>query len=623
MASAIAAGVGYLIINFLPTLRDSYLFIGYSAFVFLTLPWLISRVVLRQRIFSVSTLLAYLIYPICYYICFGISNLTKLDRSTLLTICSIGGLGLWHLLTIAGAVTLPKKELKGFMLGLLTLLPVWVIYIGVFLLIRGTDSILALDYLQHQTVVNGMIAGANACFLPIDCSNLFLQQGYSIFYHSILGFAGSFLGNNLDKLFSVFDLSLPLAASFVILGLMRKVSTNLIWAAFGTLITLLVFSNGAYEFVFFIPQTLAFLLFLIILASGRLTPVKLLIAIVVIVLSHFVMGAFLSGILVAKWLLVDIYLVKERKHQTQVLLVMLLIPLQFVISLNLLGFSFERIFQARELEVIGSPTNFGYPDNVNFLLNILGPAVVLVLAAIVSFLIKKERTKLAWVGILGLAINLATFFLAITYASKFLIGLSLFSAILLTYFLSGLKLSKALAGFIILAITVVYGANFYSNYKSYLPFYRQESGEYSAVVEEDKSLINFLTKNKLSCTVLSDPYTQLMVATYTGTETAKAHYLKLPSRKLLDEFVSAPTDKAYSDLLKIPEVEQETDVCFIYTGRLQRSITRAEKFWLQNIYTYTLDNNLKVNNQPLVELLEAKSARVLFSDDHFILFRLP
>ena len=71
------------------------------------------------------------------------------------------------------------------------------------------------------------------------------------------------------------DLLLPIIASIPLFYIFKKYTKSNLWSQLGVFISLSVFVTGAYEFIFFIPQTLTFLLFLMALREDNITAKQL------------------------------------------------------------------------------------------------------------------------------------------------------------------------------------------------------------------------------------------------------------------------------------------------------------------------------------------------------------
>ncbi|MCA9381086.1 hypothetical protein KC678_02380, partial [Candidatus Dojkabacteria bacterium] len=256
-------------------LSSSYLWIAYSAFLILTLPSLISKAFFSSPFIGFTSAMCFLYYPIAYGVIYFLSSFNIFEFAWLSAGFTIFTLLYWNYLVLFLLIKLKNEYLKLVFKQCIKLIPILMISLIILgLFIRQVDSVLALDYVQHQTVVTAINSGEKLCTIPNDCSNLFLQVGYSTFYHFILGTVGSFTANNLNAVFYVLDFVWLLVFGIVVYKLFIKNLKNQTYAVIGAFLTTLIFTTGAYENIFFLPQTLSFILFLIILSSNKLNFLK-------------------------------------------------------------------------------------------------------------------------------------------------------------------------------------------------------------------------------------------------------------------------------------------------------------------------------------------------------------
>jgi len=185
--------IGYLIYSIfsggLPSLGTNYIFIGYLIFTILTLPNLLSKVIFKSRLFGITSALLFIYCPVLFLLQVCVANITGLSLNEILPFGVIFNLILWNALFLLFIIGDNKKgnesevTLKEVASALLPSI-IFVIFVSIF--IRQRDSVVALDYLQHLTVPNKIFHNGILCILPGQCSNLFLQHGYTTFYHIIL-----------------------------------------------------------------------------------------------------------------------------------------------------------------------------------------------------------------------------------------------------------------------------------------------------------------------------------------------------------------------------------------------------------------------------------------------------
>ncbi len=89
---------------------------------------------------------------------------------------------------------------------------------------------------------------------------------------------------------------------------------------------------------------------------------KLLLASILLILTHFIIGTYLSAFLWGRELILKQI---DRRKEVKIYYVILLTSVIFFILANIAGFSFEKLVQVDEVKVIGSLTNPYYPNNLN------------------------------------------------------------------------------------------------------------------------------------------------------------------------------------------------------------------------------------------------------------------
>lgn len=289
---------------------------------------------------------------------------------------------------------------------------------------------------------------------------------------------------------------------------------------------------------------------------------------------------------------------------------------------NIRGFSIEKFFQLSDVGILGSFSNYYFPQNLSFLFTQYGFLIIFFIICVIYIFIKKKSSPFAYYSITYVSICLTFFFLAPTYASKFLIGTSFFMSFLLIYTINNLRFTKWVSTILISALFISLIPFYITNFKSYLTFYTQNTGVISGITEDDTFLIDYLSqKRALTCQIVSDPYTQLMVRGQTHLETAQGQYQSLETREGIIDFVSNPNDATYESMIVQNEISNR--FCFLYTSRMEsayRDLNPQNVAWLNRMYDYEINNNYGVSNPKLVELLSKKGFHIIYSDANNILF---
>lgn len=607
----------------LDSFTTNYIFIGYLVFTTFTIPFLISKTLFKARFVSVYTAFSFLYFPLQFLFTYVLSRISGFSLGELLPFYTLFNILLWNFLFIFFILSdesngdHSEKILRRLFFAMF---PGILFSIFTFLFIRQPDSIVALDYLQHLVVPNRMLSSDILCLLPGQCSNLFLQHGYTTFYHIVYGNMVSFLGTDPIKTIYIIDVLFPIIASIPLFYIFRDFTKSTIWSQIGVLFSLLVFVMGGYDFVFFIPQTFALFLFLLIYREKKLNKTMFILSAILLVSTHFIIGTYLAGFLYIKHFILKHI---DRKKEVKIFYLILLISVIFFTLANIAGFSFEKLVQAEDIDIIGSLTNPYYPNNLSVFWQILGPMWLFVIVIFITNLLERKLSRIYLEGITYIAMITVVYFLAPTYANKFTIGVGFFSSLLIIKFLSTLKMGIFLKSFVLTALLVIFSSNFFVQYNRYLAFYTQQNGTVSAITQEDMAIVEYLNTQKISSVILSDPYTQLIVESLTNTETANAQYMSLQTREKLLEYLNNPNIETYEDLIISPGIPKNNNFSILYTSRIHRAIKNEDNSWIYNIYSLSINNSEKIESidKELLEEMERTGRYPVYISDNFVLFK--
>lgn len=604
-------------------LQENYLWITLSIFIVLTLPALISTVLFQRRYFGFTAAMSFLIYPLIFLLIFLIHKLTGIELILLGNIALLLMIILWNALLSIKIVTSDEHPLIQTSNNILLLLLACIAFGIGFSTVRQQDSIAALDYMQHQAVINQSVNLGRVCILPSSCSNIFLQNGYTTFYHTVLSFLTTFSGNNLEKSIYTIDIIWGILGILIVFVLLKNIFKRVDLAILGSLFASLIFINGAYEFNFFLPQTFAFFLFLNFLISKNLNWKKIIIASVLLILTHFIIGSVLAFILILKYLLIDRKLLDlESSWNFKTLTIFTALITVFTLLLNLAGFSFENSYQTSEVAYVGSSTNLAPPGNYSFVINLLGTGLILFIIALVFYFIEKKHETLITFSVIYILINLSLFFISPTYANKFLIGFGIFSTIIIINYLKEFKFTATKSAIIMICLVIVFLQPFITNYRSYLQFYSQSDGTVSIVNSRDLAFLNKLKEIDRNCTIISDPFTQSLITGYSNYVTAAGQYMSLESRRSLLAFITDPKTNTLASVKSIKEVNGSKDICFLYSSRLEIGTKPENLNWANNIYILPINNNQVISNTKVKTAITSNKGTVLYEDSYFQLFSI-
>jgi hypothetical protein len=569
------------IIALLQQNTDSYtssaFFVAYFVFICFTLPSLLSKVVFKQNFFSLTSALCFLYFPTMYIANIITHHLYAFDFQQVSFASGFLTILIWHtlLITFVFSEKINKVETT-FLNFLYTLIP-FTIFVILMAFIRDYGSIISTDILIHKTVLNGMQDPNTFGIMPATYSNTFTGQGYPILmYHTFLDMITNAFSLPFHLVGYFVDICLTLIFSLVTFRFFLKYYSSF-WAIVGTTLVLLTFENLAYTAHFFIPQTLAFLFFLKILTDRKLTSKELIFSGILLTLTHFFIGAFLTVFLIIKHFYFEGILLKKGVENKNFLFIETFLLFAFIILLSAAGFSIEKYFQKETVEWFGNLSNPDFVNKFSTLFNLLGAAWFLLLFAFFRTLGKKKRSLPELIGYFGILITLGIFFLSPTFASKFLLGFGFFSSLLLISWFSDIDFPKrSLQIVLVTALVLAYSLNFSNQFLELTRFLEQKDGTRTALVKKDDDLVQFWQISRPDCVLISDPQTQLIIHSIGKGTTARGMYITLESRKKLAEFVREPSQ---SNLIKVVEIEEldnikNKEICI---GISQRLIEMAER----------------------------------------------
>lgn len=603
----------YIYLFFSKGFENSYFFFLYNSLVIFSLPFLASK----YTSLKIPGAFFFLLYPLIYLIAYTLSKILPFELSNILYFFSILVVLKWNFFVFFFIWNLRWNVIKKYFRENIYLLGIFAIYTTVFLLIRTVDTIISLDYLQHLTVSEKMKIGEQLCLTPNQCSELFLKLGYTTIYHSILGFFTAFSNENPLRSLFFLDLTYPLLIATLVFNLLKRFSKNLIIVSIFALMTILIYVNGTYETTLFLPQTLAFILFLSLLLEKKTKITTLIASGVLLIFTHFVMGPFLFMFLVLKYFLLEVIDKKIlNKFSKYILFFSLFTPTLFVF-VSSSGFSIEKYFQKGDLEIIGGVTNMPFPENIWIYFSIWGGLGIFLLFSIL-FQQKKGQPWYIY-SLIYVALTLCLYLLAPTYANKFLMGISVFSIILMIQYLENLK-EVSIKIVISIILVIFLSLNFYFRYSESLDFYRQRDNVATVVPSRNMYMLkNLKNLNDINCIFVSDPLTQIQIEGLTHKKTAKAQYLLPESREKIFEFSRNPTNENYENLLEIEELDNR-DMCFVYSSIIHTSIQRDEVNWLFHMFSLPKDDSGPVQETDVKYFMLEKGYEVSYQDPQFIVF---
>jgi hypothetical protein len=483
------------------------------------------------------------------------------------------------------------------------------------------DSGLSLDFLQHNAV-SQQISEGKLCLTPNACSSLFKKLGYTSFFHTIQTVLT--VGNNINLSIAEtsFNIAFLIVITLAIFSFFQKHFKDDETSFTAALIATTVFEIGAYSFNFLIPQTFALLLFINILAEEKLTWTKTLLSIPFLLASHFIFGPYFLVLLLLYNIFFNDDIDQKSRELAKTVSLILLLGVVITFIANLRGFSIEKVIQKADIEQLGFYTNLYRPKNLLFVAKQYGPLILPFLISAIYQLFNKKSQNILLFSISYVSISLIAYFLGPTYANKFLIGSSIFMTFCIVSTLISLEFKRFFKISLLLLLFVSMLPVYMLNFSNYNTFYTQNTGKISSFVKEDKELIDFLNGYELQCQIVSDPYTQLIIASQTPYNTAGGQYQELFTREALTQFIQNPNEENYEKLLSSTDIQKP--FCILLSSRLfsKNMYTNNSNIpWLNSMYEYEINNNYGIPQiSNIIDFLQAKDFTTYYTDSNFRLF---
>lgn len=594
----------------------------YFYLVVFTLPSLISINLLGGKTFGIKSAYSFLIYPVVYIIGLMLRSrgvgLSEFYPIAGILIIFLWNIFLWRMIAKAKYRKL-MLSLKEIFFGILPFL----IFMAITILVRDFGSIISTDTLVHKTVLNGMEDPVRLGFMPSNYSSTFTDQAYPIvMFHTFLYMLTNAFNFSYSLIGYFLDIFLTFIFSIATFSLFRKYFT-VGWSSLGVILSLLVFENLAYTAQFLIPQTFCFLLFVYILNSSRLNIKSLLASIVLLTLTHFFIGLFLSGILVLRYIYLGNILKLGQKQERNILTREIFLVIILIIVASALGFSVERFFQQDIVKWVGDLTNPEFKGKIDAVFNLFGYIWIIFLPILIITIFKKKRSLPEGIGYIGIAANIGFFFLGPVFAGKFLLGFGLFSSLIMISYLSNLRPQKKLLNLIMaLLLIIIYGVNFAIQLRDLSSFLDQNEGKTTAIVVKDNDLINYWIEKKPTCILISDPHTQLTIHSLGKGETLRGNYMILDDRRKLVDFVNQPNDKTFGKVLNMKDLQDEEykdkDICIDISSRLLE-LVESENPWKDYIFLYKVDHAKELDlNTKIIKYLDKNSSKIYGDKYHSV-----
>jgi hypothetical protein len=605
--------------NFLSTNIVAAIIFSLSIFL---LPALISRVLLRKKYFGLGYLVGLLIYPLIYIVGYLLSTELNIDINLTYRISSLVVMFSTMYLFLVNIYESNIHESKRISKAILGTLIVIGLTLGVrYLLNLENDSALSLDFLQHNTVAQ-QISDGKLCLTPNDCSSLFKKLGYTSFFHTVQTVLTVGFNLEIGIAETSFNIGFIAISTLAIFSFFQKHFKDDETSFIAALIAISVFELGAYSFNFMIPQTFTLLIFINILSEKRLKWSEFLLAIPLLLISHFIFGPFFAGILVIYQIFFNNDLNKKSRGLAKTVALILFLGVIVTFVANLRGFSVEKVIQKEDIEQLGFYTNLYYPQNLIFIAKQYGPLLIPFIFASIYNLLSKKSSNISLFSVSYVSICLMAYFVGPTYANKFLIGSSVFMMLGIVSFLNSIDFRRWFKLLLLAMILISMIPLYLLNFSRYTTFYTQNTGKISSLVKDDNELIDFLQENSVNCQIVSDPYTQLIIASQTTYDTAGGQYQELNSRESFMNLLEEPNEENYERLLTSTDIEEP--FCILLSSRSfsrKMYVNESNIPWINSMYEYEINNSYGIGEiSDIIEFLGVKGFTTYYTDRNFRLF---
>jgi hypothetical protein len=493
------------------------------------------------------------------------------------------------------------------------------------------DNIPQSDYLVHQSVIN-RIADGQLCIFPDNCSSGFTVKSYTSIYHEI---NASIFGirHNINSFWLSADLFFPVFGGILLFLILKELKASRVSQMLAPIIVVLTFENGGYTFANLLPQTLTFYFFIntfFYILKTKQIPILFLIGTgILLFLSHFYIGIYLSAILIFVSLMTSA--VKNKIVNPKLIYLILISGTLLAIALANKGLNLEKAnLIVQNQNNLGTITNYPFPSNLDYLKDSTG--LILILALVFSLKLFFSRNSKSNLQILlfvsFILIAISSFVIGPTYAHKFFLGISFFSTLVVCLITDQLIKREAIKPLIFAFLIYFQFQTYNTSYRNIENHYKGQQQEVSAVSQNDMKFIRNISNTEVNnCFVISDPTTQLNLNAFYLTQSVDGLYMNKLIRHKLHNFAENPNQKNWNDLIEDIEPYsnkyQTEQLCFVYTSKLKELVgTSAD--WKTNTLRFIFDSSTRVwTGDEVAKFLlyaNSKPSRLIYADTKFLLF---
>lgn len=407
------------------------------------------------------------------------------------------------------------------------------------------------DFLEHQTLVNNILAGRFSYFTS-QITDTFIFDGYSSLFHTLLASSQMFISADIIGFWqsiSFLHLIMVVFASYI---LAFTISDNKGIAALSAIISASIFETVAFTAVFFIPQTFVAVIFIILFSQllmeikhDRVLPFWLvLISLIFLILSHYIVGFVAAVIYFGMYMFIRYgEWLKSKVDFTALIEISILGSIFLILFSSLISSGFLNQGE-------GQYFNFTLTDKLSFIQEAYGYSLYILLPLGTFYTLK--RKKLPEIIMLIICLMLVVIiFLQVSYVLKFLVLGRYFINFIMAlglYFLISKVSNRFLNRMTYIYIAAVFIGIFIINsiyWKGNLYYHNLQT----QIAPNELVAANFLQKNYQNTNILmiSDPATQNILETFSKINSQGGAYMILNTRQKLIEVAESSSTAEIKD----------------------------------------------------------------------------
>jgi hypothetical protein len=584
------------------------------------IPYLTGRIFVKKIV--QAWILGALIWFIIYFAASGANILVHFDFQTvirviavIMSVISLGKLG--------REFTKQKPKIHWQSVFIASILSLFTGFVYFFVWKRNTPFPLQLnwDIYEHITLSN-LIANGKLSFLTTKLSDTYTLNSYSPIFSILLSLPKVIFQRSLLGIYWGIEYWHYLLTAFAAFILAKKVFNNN-WLAFlAALISSLVFESVViYSTLFLIPQTLVALITIFVAAEIKeyKWPI-LLVAAIVILFLHYVVGVLCLLILAALYL--SLHITHSKKRINLAILASALLSIASIVSNLFVSWSIPGREEA-------SHFNFQLLPKIGFILDWYG-IFLFVFGLIGAVKIVKDGTYSQKILLCLALIVLGIAFAPFSYFLKFYVLGHYFWSLIIAFGIWALisNLSSMLKVIGIVFVTLVLLLTFYKNqliYKQPLSFNSYETQISPAEIQAGNWLA--MQNKDGNAFLVSDPATQYVLEAVSGVNSQGGMYMDLNTRDILESingYYDANTIKSKLSNVKdlVTGKPNAKETFFVVGGRYfawQRLPNSQKDSTFYNIWS---PKALTEADKTYVDYYKRVGLRAVFSNKEIVIFSL-